>query len=302
LSKSTNGFSLGDFDLFTTARMGNHFSMLGELLITSDFSNEVTAEMDRLLLSYSANDYFKISAGKYNTAIGFYTNEFHRARFFQTATSKPLMFADEDNGGILPVHSIGVSATGKIPSGDLGLHWIAEVANGRGSSGGPTGQNFVDENNGKGVNLALYARPSAWNGFQTGVSMYRDRLHPASFVPVDQRIYTAYAAMIRPHLELITEGTLLQHESTDHDQFNTVSTYAEASYLFGRLRPYFRYEYQNVPNSDPVFIGFGRKDGPSMGMRFEWSDFVNFKLQFGRLGVRSGVTANDVQAQLAFAF
>jgi hypothetical protein len=49
-------------------------------------------------------------------------------------------------------------------------------------------------------------------------------------------------------------------------------------------------------------VGFGRKDGPSVGIRFEPSDFVNFKLQFGRLGVRSGPTANDLQAQLAFAF
>jgi hypothetical protein len=310
LSNSTNSFSMGDFDLFATARIGSHFSMLSELLITTDFSNEFAAEIDRLMITYSANDYFKISAGKYNTAIGFYSNEFNRALYFQTATDRPILFADEDNGGILPVHSIGVTATGKIPSGELGLHWVAEIANGRSSastqailSGAVPIQNFVDESNGKAVNFAIYARPSWWRGFQTGVSVLADRMYPESFAPLKQRIYSAYAALMRPHLELMAEGVYLRHEFvTDHHQFNTFSSYAQASYLIGRVRPFFRYEYQNVPRTDPIFGILGRKNGPSAGMHFDFSDFVAFKLQYGRLGVNSGPTANDVQAQLAFAF
>jgi len=312
LVNSTNGFSLGDFDLFTTARIGSHFRMLSELLITSDFSNEFSAEMDRLLLTYSANDYFRISAGKYNTAIGFYSNQFNRARYFQTATGRPILFTDEDDGGILPVHSIGLTANGKIPSGALGLHWVAELANGRASvstaalaanSQVEPIQNFVDENNRKAVNFAIYARPSWWPGFQTGASLYIDREHPQSFALLDQRIYSAYAALITSHLELLAEGVYLRHEFiTDQHQFNTVSTYAQASYAMGRVRPYLRYDYQNVPITDPIFGSLGRKDGPSVGVRFDWSEFVALKLQYGRLGVNLGPTANDVQAQIVYAF
>jgi hypothetical protein len=311
LTTTTNGFSLGDFDLFTTAKIGNHLSMLGELLITSDFSNEFSAEMDRLMLTYSPSDYFQISGGKFNTAIGFYSNEFHRARYFQTATGRPILFTDEDDGGILPLHSIGLTATGKIPSGELGLHWVAEISNGRASAttaavaanaAKPT-QNFVDENNGKAVNFSLYARPSWWSGFQAGVSMYVDREHPVSLAPLNQKIYSGYITLVKPHLELLAEGVYLRHEfTTSHLQFNTVSTYAQASYLFGRVRPYVRYEYQRVPLADPIFGILGRKDGPSLGLRYDWSDFVALKLQYGRLGVNSGATANDVQAQIALAF
>jgi hypothetical protein len=70
LTGSTSSFNLGDFDLFVNTRLGEHFSVLGELLITSDFTNEFGAEMDRLMLTYTANKYFKISGGKYHTAIG----------------------------------------------------------------------------------------------------------------------------------------------------------------------------------------------------------------------------------------
>ncbi len=174
LAGSTTSFSLGDFDLFVNARIGSHLSVLGELLITSDFSNEFSAEMDRLMLTYSANKYFKISAGKYHTAIGYYTNEFYRARYFQTTTGAPILFTDEDDGGILPVHSIGLTATGAVPSGPVGLHWVAEVSNGMAAMIGDSEpiQNFVDENNGKAYNLALYAKPEGAQGLNIGGSYY----------------------------------------------------------------------------------------------------------------------------------
>jgi hypothetical protein len=129
------------------------------MLVTSDFSNEFAVEMDRLLLTYNANDYLKVSFGKYNTAMGYYTNAFHREHYFQTAVSRPLMYGDEDDGGILPVHNIGITATGKIPSGLWNLHWTLDLANGRGVSTNVPIQNFVDENNGNAVNIGLFTRP-----------------------------------------------------------------------------------------------------------------------------------------------
>lgn len=305
LAGSTHSFTLGDFDLFVNSRISDRLSVLGEVLVTSDFSNSFGSEIDRLMLTYRFNKYLRVSAGKYNTAIGFYTNEFHRARFFQTATSKPLLFADEDNGGILPVHSIGLTATGEIPSGTLGLHWVAEVANGRGwqDPGAVPVQNFVDENNGKAFNLALYARPEAVHGLDVGASFYRDRLHPGGLSAIEQRIYSAHAALIQPHLELIAEGVLLQHSLAKTSQdFNTVSAYTEASYLVKQLRPYFRYEYQRIPAADPVIGILGRLNGPSAGIRYDLSDFSCIKFQYGLLSSRSARTGNDFQAQLAFAF
>jgi hypothetical protein len=305
LSGTPQSFNLGDFDLFVNARMGDHLSMLGELLVTSDFTNQFGAEMDRLMLTYSANKYFQISAGKYHTAIGYYTNEFGRARFFQTATGVPVMFTDEDDGGILPVHSIGLTANGAIPSGNMGLHWVAEVANGMSTqnNGAEPIQNFVDENNGKAFNIALYARPEGARGLDVGVSFYRDTLHPFGLASVQQRIYSAHAAVIRPHLELIAEGILMQHDPAwTNRNFNTYAGYGQTSYKIHQFRPYFRYDYQNVPSSDPILGAVGRRNGPSAGVRYDFSDFVGLKVQYGLLSVRSGPSVNAVQAQLAFAF
>jgi hypothetical protein len=133
--------------------------------------------------------------------------------------------------------------------------------------------------------------------------MLFDRMYPSTFAALNQRIYSAHVGLIRSHIELLTEGVYLRHEAvTSHQQFNTVSSYAQASYLFGRIRPYLRYEYQNVPSSDPIFGSLGRKGGPSAGVRFDWSEFVGLKLQYGRLGSNVIPTANDVQVQAVFAF
>jgi hypothetical protein len=106
LSGTPRSFNVGDFDLFVNTRISEHWSVLGEMLVTSDFSNEFSVEMDRLLLSYKRNDYFNVSFGKFNTALGYYPGAFNRARYFQTATSRPVMYGDEDNNGILPVHRV----------------------------------------------------------------------------------------------------------------------------------------------------------------------------------------------------
>jgi hypothetical protein len=306
LPGSPQSFSLGDFDLFVNSRLTGHLSMLGELLITSDFTNQFNAEMDRLMLTYTANKYLKISAGKFHTAIGYYSNGFYRARYFQTATGVPLLFTDEDDRGILPVHSIGLTATGELPSGPLGVHWVAEVANGTASQNPNSEaiQNFVEENNGKAVNFALYARPESVSGLDVGVSFYHDRLHPSGLGSFAERIYSAHAAVIRPHLELMAEGVLLQHDpGLISRSFNTFSGYAQASYKLRQIRPYFRYEYQNIPKSDPIFASLpGRLSGPSLGVRYDLSDFAALKVQYGLLGYRAASSINALQAQLAFAF
>jgi uncharacterized protein (TIGR03435 family) len=45
------------------------------------------------------------------------------------------MYYYEDSGGLLPVHNVGVTATGAVPGTEkLGLHWVVEAGNGRASS------------------------------------------------------------------------------------------------------------------------------------------------------------------------
>lgn len=304
LNGSPRSFNIGDFDLFTNTRISEHWSVLGELLITSDFSNEFGAELDRLLFTYRQNDYFKVSFGKFNTSLGYYGNAFHRAQYFQTGVGRPVMYSDEDNGGILPTHSVGVTASGRIPSGSLGLYWVAEVANGRSATNPEVPiQNFVDENNGKSVNLAVYARPDWAHGMQAGFSTYRDTMHPAGMNAIHQTIFTAHVAYAGSRLEWLNEMSVVRHALQESNEvYRSVTSYSQLAWAFGKTRPYVRFDYQNVPVGDPVFGILGRQCGPSFGVNRHLSNYVALKLQYGRLSRRDFSTANGFTGQLAFAF
>ncbi len=187
----TNSFALGQLNLFVTSDISEKFKFLGEIVFESGPDNfynvpggrrnEFGVDVERYLVQYSYNDYFNLAAGRYHTAIGFYNTAYHHSTWFQTTTGRPLLFEFEDSGGILPIHNVGLSASGRIPSGALGLHYVAEIGNGRASRqplGDEPVQNVVDENNYKAVNLALFARPESIRGLQIGFSGYHDKLMP----------------------------------------------------------------------------------------------------------------------------
>ena len=166
-----SSFALGQFNLFITNRLSNKLSILGEVIMEADTHNAIEVDLERLFFQYAANDYFNLSVGRYHTGIGFYNTAFHHSTWLQSTVDRPFLFQFEDTGGILPIHNVGLSATGRIPSGEVGLHYIAEIGNGR-TSRSPLDeavQNKVDENNGKAVNLALYARPGGLPGALGGL-------------------------------------------------------------------------------------------------------------------------------------
>ena len=305
LAGSHYSFTVGDLSLFITSQLSPKLSFYSELLFTSDFSNLWSAEIDRLMLQYKANDYFQVGVGRFNTALGYYTNNINRAKFFQTATSRPFMYSDEDVGGILPVHSIGVTMSGKVPSGGLGLHWVGELSNGLASMSieSEPNQNLYDENNRKAYNVGFYVQPDTLRGFQAGVSNYRDKLEPAGMARVAENITAAYVVLVRPQFEFMNEAVVrTDSPAGSSESYRTLMGYTQIGRRFGnRIRPYLRFEYMGVPRLDPVIGGIGVRKEFMGGVRYEAGEFLVFKAQLGRTWW-NGVSAMDPQIQLAFTF
>jgi hypothetical protein len=300
---TTNSFSLGQLDLFMTSRISEKFNVLGELIVEAGQDNRFTFEIHRLLLRYAPNDYLNLSAGRYHTAIGFYNTAYHHGSWFQTAVNRPFIFAFESKGGILPLHNVGVSATGRIPSGSLGLRYIAEVGNGRASRSrlDAAVQTAVDDNNGKSFNLGLFARPKSLPGFQTGFSFYRDSLTPAGAQRVGQSIMAGHVVYQNRLYEALNEAVIIRHERGGR-VFYTPGLYTQFSRRFGDLRPYARYQYVNVPGDDPVYPEVGRRNGPSLGVRYDVSEYAAFKAQYDHTQRRRQSSIDELLLQFAFTF
>jgi hypothetical protein len=299
-----NTFQAGEFDLFMTSELSDSLSFLSEVIIGSDATNEWGLDIERVQLTYKPSDYFQISGGRYHTSIGYYNTAFHHGTWFQTATGRPFMYFFEDSGGILPVHSVGITTTGLVPrTGKLNLHWIAEADNGRGSSPHDGPQNFLSDKNHKAFNLAGYLRPDWIPGLQLGGSYYRDRMVPAGMPHVTKTIESAYAVYVTPVWEFMNELVVQRNRPDGQNRtFNTPLAYTQISRKFGKYRPYFRYQYVNVPSGDPIYAAVGRYDGPSAGMRFDFSRYAALKIQYNRLYRRNVAPANGVDGQVAFAF
>jgi hypothetical protein len=299
-----NTFLLGQFNLFISSRLTEKTHVLAEVVAEADEHNSVGIDLERLLFQYSANDYFNLSAGRYHTAIGFYNTAYHHATWLQTTVDRPFLYAFEDDGGILPIHNVGLSASGRIPSGHVGLHYVAEMGNGR-ASRSPLDepvQNLQDENNRKAFNLALFARPDSVRGFQAGFSVYRDRLYPQGLRPIGQTIYSAHAIYQPSHFEFMNEVVVLRHALDSGAVFHIPAFYTQVSKQFGKVRPYFRYEYINVPTREPLFADVGLLHGPLAGVRYDFNDFAAYKLEFGRSMRRQLEPFNTLRTQVTFTF
>ncbi len=301
----TNSFALGQFNLFITSRLSDQVSFLAEAVMEADQRNSVGVDLERLLLQYAASDYFNVSFGRYHTAIGWYNTAYHHSTWMQTAVGRPFLFEFEDRGGILPIHNVGISATGRIPSGELGLHYVAEIGNGR-TSRSPLDepvQNVTDENNGKAFNFALLTRPEKLQGFEAGFSIYHDNLTPQGLPSVGQTIMAMHAIYEGLSFEWLNEGLMIRNVANGTGRVaHTPGFYTQLSRKFGTLRPYFRYQYVNVPASDLIFHDVGMMHGPSLGIRYDFSEFAAFKLQYDRTERRSLGGVNGITTQLSFTF
>lgn len=309
-------FSLGQLDLFVTSDVSDKFRFLSEIVFeagpdniygqTTGTANTFGVDVERYLLQYSHNDYFNLSAGRYHTAIGYYNTAYHHSTWLQTTTDRPLMFQFEDRGGILPIHNVGVEAFGKIPSGALGLHYIAEIGNGR-SSRSPLNQepvqNEVDEQNHKAVNFEVFARPVKLPGLQLGFSAYRDLLVPVAQPTVGETILATHAIYSTPAFEWLNEVLVVRHNvsGTSH-VFETPAFYSQISRAFGQYRPYFRYQYINASPQEPIFPDVALRAGPSAGIRYDATESVALKFQYDFLSLRNQRAVQGLEAQLGFTF
>jgi hypothetical protein len=308
----TNSFHIGTLDLFLTGALTDRVSVLGEVLFTPLKDNSVGVDVERLLLQYQQNDYFNFAIGRYHSSIGYYNTAFHQGAWFQNAIDRPLIFAFDDHGGFLPLQEVGVTMNGQIPSGSLGLNYVAELGNGRAHLlGSDPAQNFQDINNGKSFNLALYSRPNWLPGLQAGFSIYHDYLTFSDNFNHDELISTVHIVYSDSNYEFLNEAMLVRHTDTRLGApavFHTPGFYTQFSRRFGKYRPYFRYDYVNAGVAEPIYGDpadgpvVGRRNGPTFGLRYELNDHAAFKLQYDHLSQRGQKSFNLLETQFSFAF
>src|SRR5713101_5794768 len=299
---TTSGFNLGQLDLHLASALSRKVTYFGELTFNAQPTG-YTVEVERSIIRYDYNDYFKLSFGRYHTPIGYWNTAFHHGAWLQTTIDRPEMV--KVGGTFIPVHFVGFLAEGNIPSGGAGLSYNFGVGNGRGdiiSRPGDAG----DNNNNRAWVANVYSRPAKLYGLQLGASVYRDKI---SFGGKDYRewISSAHVVWTRGAPEFLAEFANVNHRQvltnlTSNSQAFYVQTGYRLPWFENTLKPYYRLEYIHTPKSEAVFGNLDLVES-IVGLRYDISSYAAFKSEYrhaSRLPLTPAV--NGLFLQTAFTF
>ena len=285
-----SGFNEGQFILHLNSNLAPKVAFLGELSLTARTDAGVgsppatgfNAEVERAIVRFEQNDYFKVSFGRYHTPINYWNTEFHHGQWLQTTVSRPEM--TQFGGRFIPVHFIGALVEGAVPAGGLNLNYNLGVGNGRGSIIS-RGGDFGDNNNNRAWLVSLFAKPDHPFGLRFGGALYRDEVSPAGAPEAREWIESGHIVWQKENPEIIAEFANIRHQVIGSTRSsNSQAWYVQAAYrLSGSAKlwkPYYRFEYIHIPRTDPILGAVPSLAGSVAGVRYDISSFAALKFEY----------------------
>lgn len=305
-----SGFTLGQFVLHFASALSPKISYFAEVSLTATPS-VYNVDLERTIIRYDVNDLAKFSFGRYHTPINYWNTAFHHGAWLQTTIARPDMIVF--GGKFIPVHFIGAQSEGNIPSGPLGAGYNLGIGNGRSSNIARAGDSG-DVNNNRAWLGNFYLRPPALKHFQIGGSVYNDEitLPTGTVLPQGQNfrewIASGHLIWTGETPEFFAEFANVHHRSiltgqTYDDQGGYVQIAYRLPFNARKWKPYYRYDYLQVPAGEPTFPDFVNVRKSTLGVRYDISDFAAFKAEYrnGR-GNPLPQSSNAVALQTAFTF
>jgi hypothetical protein len=305
-SENRSAFALGQFDLYMVSRLTDSISFLGETVFELNEDQESVVDVERLQIAYRWSDALRVTAGRGHTALGYWNESYHHGALLEPTVDRPEALKFEDDGGILPVHFVGLEASGRKGRGDWDLTYVGYVANGRGIQPDVV-QGAFDANRSKAVGGKLSLAREGRYSLRFGASAYHDVIPPDGGPdgrqdPLNETILGAHLVVQSTHLRLFSEYFHLHHE----DQQTRASFVDEAAYAIGvfqsgRWSPYAGIDWMSVDPADPYFVGYSSLTRGLVGLRFDVAAFNALKLEYQH-DDRSGAVSHTLVLQSAFTF
>jgi hypothetical protein len=312
LRGARSGFNEGQFILHFTSALSSRVAFFGELSMTARTdagtgtppATGFNVELERSLIRFDQSDQLKISFGRYHTPLNYWNNTFHHGSWLQTTISRPEMV--QFGGSFIPIHFVGSLAEGVFPARGLNISYNAGVGNGRGSVIS-RGGDFGDINNNKAWVMNLFSRPDQFYGLQVGGSLYRDKITPTAGREVREWIESAHIVWQKENPELIAEFANVTHRDAGGSaRSNSQAWYLQAAYrlpVFERAwKPYYRYEYIHIPQSDAIFRSVRSLAGSTAGIRYDLTTYAALKFEYRHQRRPSLPIVNGGFMQMSFTF
>lgn len=293
------GFALGQFDLFFVTRLNEKLHFLGETVFESD-DGEFVVDVERVIVTYALRRELQFSIGRHHTPIGYWNNAYHHGALIQPTIERPLLFRFEDDGGVLPVHTVGLAVSGR-EVGSLRLGYEVMIGNGIGSTAAG------DNDRAKSVAAAIHSQVNS--RLRLGASAYSDRIAAGTVspgggvlaAPVRQLLVGGFGRYDGERLEVIVEYQRPLNRTPGGPNRGGHFWTFYLGHAIGPVTGYGRVDGLRFDARDPYYT-VPRQDRFAVGARIDLDATAVAKLEFQSGRVGSGAHRGNLVLQVAVGF
>ena len=307
-SASETSFALGELDLFFVSRLADNLSFSSEIVFESDEHGDFVVDVERMSLRYKVSDSFWIAVGRHHTALGYWNEAYHHGLILQPTVERPEALKFEDNGGILPVHTVGAALGGRQFHGPWALDYEANIGNGRGLTSEDV-QNASDSNDNKSLTLKLTFSRERESRVLFGPMYHVDRIPAGPGTPdpvhdMDERILGAHFAYRNERVEILAEYYHVHHEvQATGVEFNHPTYYAIAIWRPSKLKPYGGFDRLDLDRADPFYASVESAVSRAIvGLRWDVHPFTALKFEYRHNDRPGDNDGDEFLFQAAFTF
>lgn len=286
------GARLGTFDVYLTPQFGANVRSLIELAFEYDNGGSLGIDAERLQIGYAFSDQLVLWGGRFHTPYGYWNTAFHHGAQLQTSITRPRFIAFEDQGGILPAHTVGVLATGKTPTALGRFSYDLYAGNGDRIVDGVLDYNAGGDDNSSpiyGANLAI--QPSSMPGLTLGMHALQSKIGGNNALgtltgTARSRVLGGYAYYEGDSFELIGE----YYRFTNRDlapggrSRSSQAAFVQLGYnLMDRWTAFARYEKASLKSDDIYFALMTSGTSyhqTSFGLRYDVDPRAALKFQY----------------------
>jgi hypothetical protein len=285
------GANVGALDIFLDPQLGEHTRSLFELTFEVDEHGSVEPDLERAQIGYQFSDAATVWIGRFHTPFGYYNTAFHHGQEIATSLRRPRFLLFEDQGGVMPNHTVGAWLTGAERLSDGKVTYDVFVGNGQAISAGTIDPRSGGVDHGGAIyggNLG-YVFGDTLNGLKVGASAFRSNISDDQEIGrvtrVDNAgIYFAYDTDEFEHL-----GEFYRFNDTDltgrGPGRRSSAGFLQLAWRLPLATPYIRYERAVLDQNDNYFAL--QADGMSyyrtaVGLRFDLDLKSALKLELAR--------------------
>jgi hypothetical protein len=314
LSHEEPGFSIGPLGFQVAAHLAD--GLVGRTEFAMEFEDgETVVDVERAYLEYRTA-HWMFAAGRTHAELGYWNNAFHHGRWLQLTINRPRVLRFEDDGGMLPIHQVGVTAVYGPQRGDAGVEIGLGVGNGHGRALEAI-QTGGDDNRAKSVLLRVGAVGFGHAALRFGINVGLDGIapQPATVRPLApdtsilEIITGVYLALRGEHALVFSETYNVLHRAMG-TSWQVTDGFLLAGYRIGPFIPFGQIEVRRGDGaSDPFYNPAAAINSETLppvdsiegiaGLHFDLNTWSAFKLE---LSGRRQDGLDDYRVELNWSF